>query len=173
MNIIHQTFASFGLSLQRDAFAYLNEALANNSSDKAELAEQIAQEILNTNSNDTLSISREVAQEAVERLSNQSKREFDGADLAVLDSFQITRPVYHKATDAFFIEDEIRAPSSALSTPKDKILSKADRYNWLLTSIKTTDGKLFESITQIKNICGKNGHTFTLFGMLTGMFELR
>jgi hypothetical protein len=167
MSLVHSCFASYGLSLQRDAFTYLNEAMSRIASgDKSDLLDQIAQEILNSNSNNTLSIGRQQAEDALCRLSNQSKREFDGADLTVLDLYQIKRPLFAKATNTFSISEE--APESAISTADDKVLSKTDRYDWLYSSIKGADGKLFDSITQIKNIIGKNGQNFTLFGMLTG-----
>lgn len=172
MNAVHRTFASYGLSLQRDAFLFLNETLEN-VQDKVDLAERIAQEILNTNANDTLSISRDIAQEAISRLANQSRREFDGADLSVLDTFHIQRPVYQKATDTFVIkDDEPHERSSALANPHDKFLSKADRYNWILSSLKTANNKQYSAITQIKNIIGRSGQSFSLFGMLTGLINL-
>lgn len=115
-------------------------------------------------------LSLDVTEAALNRLTNQSKREFDGADLSVLDSFQIKRPLYHKGTNSFSIIEE--EPCSALSNPQDKIISKADRYNWLFLCLKEASSREYSAVTQIKNIVGKNGRSFHLFGMLTGSVVL-
>ena len=104
MSIIFKTFSDMGLSLQRETFTYLNEALSHCAeAEKAEYLDQITQEILNSNANTTLSISRAMAEDALLRISNQSKREFDGADLTVLDIFKINAPLFHTATNTFLI----------------------------------------------------------------------